>query len=148
MKQLFGKGLPEFFGSLVSGRNSPLSLCFCFVFAITSGMANRWLYQMCPDASLAFKIPLGVLVSAGGLAGVYAFCVLSYRFNRRKHAAFGFIVLAVLLVADRFIMQNLIRAGFEPDSGPPFFGALLACITFGYFAGFLLAGISRNEPER
>lgn len=148
MKQLFGKGLPEYLGTLVSGRNSSLSLCLCFALAVASGLANWWLYRVCPDASLAFKIPMGLLVSVGGLAGLYVFCVLSYRFNKRRHAAFGLIVLAVLLVADRFIMQNLIRAGLESVSGPPFVGAFLACVTFGYFAGFLLAGIARNEPER
>lgn len=97
--------------------------------------------------SLAFKIPVGVLVAAGAVAGLYAFGVLSYRLNRHVHFAFGVIQLVVLMELGRVAIQQLIAAGLEPVKGPPIFGGLIACVFFGWVFGLLLAGLDRCDSE-
>ncbi|MAB98862.1 MAG: hypothetical protein CMK71_12495 [Pseudomonadaceae bacterium] len=139
--------MPEYFSKLANGRNSVRLLLVCLAFSIVSSMANRWLYQEFQALSLAVKIPVGVLVAAGGIAGIYVFGVLSYRLNRLRHVAFGLIELVVLIAVDRFVMINLRETGLEPVSGPPVFGGHIACVIFGWVFGFLLAGLDRCKSE-
>ncbi|TXI34034.1 MAG: hypothetical protein E6Q69_05020 [Aquipseudomonas alcaligenes] len=147
MKEPWYMGMPEYFSKLVNGRNSLKLLLVCLAFSIVSSLANRWLYEEFPSLSLAFKIPVGVLVAAGGMAGIYVFGVLSYRLNRLRHVAFGLIELVVLIAVARFVMINLREMGLEPVSGPPVFGGLIACVIFGWVFGVLLTGLDRCNSE-
>lgn len=147
MKEPWYMGMPEYFSKLVNGRNSLKLLLVCLAFSIVSSLANRWLYQEFPVLSLAVKIPVGVLVAAGGMAGIFVFGVLSYRLNRIRHVAFGLIELVVLLAVARFLMINLRETGLEPVSGPPVFGGLIACVIFGWVFGVLLAGLDSCKSE-
>lgn len=147
MKEPWYMGIPDYVSTLVNGRNSSRLLLVCLTFSLVSSVANRWLYEGFPAMGLAFKIPVGVLVAAGGVAGLYVYGVLSYRLNRLRHVAFGVIQLVVLIAAGRFAMIYLREAGLEPVSGPPIFGGLIACIIFGWVFGVLLAGLDRCKSE-
>lgn len=137
MKEPWYRGMAEYFSKLVNGRNSLKLLLICLAFSIASSLTNHWLYQEYPTLSLAVKIPVGVLVAAGGVAGIYVFGVLSYRLNRLRHVAFGLIELVVLIAGARFVMINLKATGLEPVSGPPLFGGLIAFVILGWVFGIL-----------
>lgn len=147
MKEPWYMGIPEFFSKLAKGRNNSKLLLVCLAFSIVSSLANRWLYQEFPALSIVVKIPVGVLVAAGGMAGIYVFGVLSYRLNRLRHVAFGLIELVVLIAAARFAMINLRETGLEPVSGPPVFGGIIAYVILGWVFGVLLAGLERSKSE-
>ncbi|NNB33962.1 hypothetical protein [Pseudomonas fragi] len=147
MKEPWYMGIPDYCRALANGRNSSRSLLICLTSAVVCCLANRWLYEEFPTMSHALKIPVGVLVAAGGMAGLYVFGILSYRLNRNIHFAFGAIQLVVLIAFGRFAIQQLIAAGLEPVSGPPIFGGLFACVLFGWVFGVLLAGLQRCESE-
>lgn len=147
MKDSWYMGIPTYCSALVNGRNSSRLLLALLTFSIVSSLANRWLYEDFPTMSLAIKIPVGVLIAAGGVAGLYVCGVLSYRVNRLKHVALGVIQLVVLMVAARFAMAHLKVLGLEPVGGPPVFGGLIGCVVFGWIFGVLLAGIDRCDSD-
>lgn len=147
MKDPWYMGIPSYCSALVNGRNSSRLLLSLLTFSIVSCLTNRWLYENFPTMILAIKIPVGVLIAAGGVAGLYVFGVLSYRVNRMTHVAFGVIQLVVLMVAARFAMAHLKVLGLEPVSGPPVFGGLIAGVVFGWIFGVLLAGLDRCDSD-
>lgn len=147
MKDPWYMGIPTYCSALVNGRNSSRLLLALLTFSIVSCLANRWLYEDFPAMSLAIKIPVGVLIAAGGVAGLYVFGVLSYRVNRLKHVVLGVIQLVVLMVAARIAMAHLKVLGLEPVSGPPVFGGLIAAVVLGWIFGVLLAGFDRCDSD-
>lgn len=143
MKDHWTNNIPEYFGVLVKAHYSAIALSSCFVVAFIAALINRELYEAFPHLSMDIKIPLNILVTSSGLAGLFAATVLSFRFLQHRHAIFGVIGFVVLMASVSFVMQKLHVAGIEPMTGPPLFGGMLLSIVFGWIFGFLLSLIDK-----
>lgn len=132
---------------LMRGRNSPALLVGLVITEFVLVWLHRFIYETYGDLSFFPMLLDTLMVSAGGFAGMYAFTVISFRLNEKRHAFFGLIELALVVATCIYSMRFLIGAGIDPQDGPPIFGSILMSALGGWVFGFLLAGIKRNTPE-